>query len=120
MEWKKSYLDVILVPLGFMICMGYHVWLWHKVRTQPLSTIIGTNARGRRFWVTAIMKVYIYIFPFFFHLLFFKSLHNVNVIILELMSRLIEIWVRGFSLKYFVKWGEYLIFIKYIFKCHDN
>ncbi|XP_057799186.1 uncharacterized protein LOC131015008 [Salvia miltiorrhiza] len=56
MEWKKGYLDVILVPVGFMICMGYHVWLWHKVRTQPLSTIIGTNARGRRFWVAAIMK----------------------------------------------------------------
>ncbi|KAG6391365.1 hypothetical protein SASPL_149119 [Salvia splendens] len=56
MEWRKSYLDVILVPLAFMICMGYHLWLWHKVRTQPLSTIIGTNARGRRFWVAAIMK----------------------------------------------------------------
>ncbi|KAL3650981.1 hypothetical protein CASFOL_007384 [Castilleja foliolosa] len=56
MEWKKCYLDVILVPLGLMICMGYHVWLWHKVRTQPLSTIIGTNARGRRFWVAAMMK----------------------------------------------------------------
>ncbi|KAL7122433.1 hypothetical protein ACP275_01G045700 [Erythranthe tilingii] len=56
MEWKKCYLDVILVPLGFSICMGYHVWLWHKVRTQPFSTVIGTNSRGRRFWVSAIMK----------------------------------------------------------------
>ncbi|KAL8536898.1 hypothetical protein ACS0TY_012177 [Phlomoides rotata] len=56
MEWRKCYLDVILVPLGFLICMGYHVWLWNKVRTQPLSTVIGTNARGRRFWVAAMMK----------------------------------------------------------------
>ncbi|PIN02599.1 hypothetical protein CDL12_24893 [Handroanthus impetiginosus] len=56
MEWKKCYLDVILVPLGFCICMGYHIWLWHRVRTQPLTTIIGTNARGRRFWVSAMMK----------------------------------------------------------------
>ncbi|KAM7459706.1 hypothetical protein LguiA_036700 [Lonicera macranthoides] len=56
MEWKKYYLDIILVPLGFMICMGYHLWLWHKVRTQPLTTIIGTNARARRLWVSAIMK----------------------------------------------------------------
>ncbi|XP_042038026.1 uncharacterized protein LOC121783907 [Salvia splendens] len=56
MEWSKSYLDAILVPLGFMIWMGYHLWLWHKVRTQPLSTIIGTNARARKFWVAAIMK----------------------------------------------------------------
>ncbi|KAF8035111.1 hypothetical protein BT93_C1215 [Corymbia citriodora subsp. variegata] len=56
MEWRKCYLDAILVPLGFMISLGYHVWLWHKVRTEPLTTIIGTNSRGRRFWVSAIMK----------------------------------------------------------------
>ncbi|KAG2699799.1 hypothetical protein I3760_07G206000 [Carya illinoinensis] len=56
MEWRKCYLDVILVPLGFLITGGYHVWLWHKVRTQPLTTIIGTNAVGRRFWVSAMMK----------------------------------------------------------------
>ncbi|CAK9135250.1 unnamed protein product [Ilex paraguariensis] len=56
MEWKKCYLDVVLVPLGFLTCVGYHVWLWHKVRTQPLKTIIGTNASGRRLWVSAMMK----------------------------------------------------------------
>ncbi|XP_073300791.1 uncharacterized protein [Primulina huaijiensis] len=56
MEWKKCYLDVILVPLGLLISVAYHVWLWHMVRTRPLSTIIGTNARGRRFWVASIMK----------------------------------------------------------------
>ncbi|KAJ9184180.1 hypothetical protein P3X46_007946 [Hevea brasiliensis] len=56
MEWRKSYLDVILVPLGFFITMAYHIWLWHKVRTQPLSTIIGTNSSGRRYWVSAMMK----------------------------------------------------------------
>ncbi|KAK4349488.1 hypothetical protein RND71_032243 [Anisodus tanguticus] len=56
MEWRKCYLDVILVPLGFIISIAYHAWLWHKVKTQPLSTIIGTNASGRRLWVSAIMK----------------------------------------------------------------
>ncbi|KAG5541125.1 hypothetical protein RHGRI_021113 [Rhododendron griersonianum] len=56
MEWKKCYLDVILVPLGFAVMLGYHVWLWHMVRTQPLTTIIGTNATGRKLWVSAIMK----------------------------------------------------------------
>ncbi|KAG9135246.1 hypothetical protein Leryth_013525 [Lithospermum erythrorhizon] len=56
MEWKKAYLDVILVPLGFMFCMGYHIWLWQRVRTEPLSTIVGTNANGRRMWVSSIMK----------------------------------------------------------------
>ncbi|XP_076937182.1 uncharacterized protein LOC143604628 [Bidens hawaiensis] len=56
MEFKKYYLDLILVPLSFMISISYHLWLWHKVRTQPLSTVIGTNAHGRRLWVSTIMK----------------------------------------------------------------
>ncbi|XP_019435195.1 PREDICTED: uncharacterized protein LOC109341704 [Lupinus angustifolius] len=56
MEWRKSYLDVILVPLGFLISIGYHIWLWNKVRTQPHTTIIGINASGRRNWVRAILK----------------------------------------------------------------
>ncbi|KAK7320763.1 hypothetical protein VNO77_30535 [Canavalia gladiata] len=56
MEWRKCYLDVILVPLGFLMSIGYHFWLWHKVRTQPHSTIIGINASGRRNWVIAMMK----------------------------------------------------------------
>ncbi|CAL0323099.1 unnamed protein product [Lupinus luteus] len=56
MEWKKCYLDVILVPLGFVISIGYHFWLWHKVRTQPHTTIIGINGSGCRNWVRAMMK----------------------------------------------------------------
>ncbi|KAJ7966016.1 Protein of unknown function, DUF599 [Quillaja saponaria] len=56
MEWRKCYLDVFLVPLGFLISIGYHAWLWHKVRTQPHTTIIGINAGGRRNWVHAMMK----------------------------------------------------------------
>jgi len=57
MEWKKCYLDVILVPLGFLMSIGYHFWLWHTVRTHPHTTIIGINASGRRNWVATIMKV---------------------------------------------------------------
>ncbi|PIA43904.1 hypothetical protein AQUCO_01800149v1 [Aquilegia coerulea] len=56
MEWRKSYLDLVLVPLGLLINISYHVWLWHKVRTTPHSTIIGTNSTGRRIWVSAMMK----------------------------------------------------------------
>lgn len=56
MEWRKCYLDVILVPLAILISIGYHVWLWHKVRTQPHTTIVGINASGRRNWVNAMMK----------------------------------------------------------------
>nr|GEX76570.1 hypothetical protein CTI12_AA242320 [Tanacetum cinerariifolium] len=56
MEFKKYYLDLIMVPLSFMISIGYHLWLWHKVQTQPLSTVMGANAHGRRLWVHTIMK----------------------------------------------------------------
>ncbi|KAJ7958622.1 Protein of unknown function, DUF599 [Quillaja saponaria] len=56
MEWRMCYLDVILVPLGFLISIGYHFWLWHKVRSQPHTTIIGINAAGRKNWVTSMMK----------------------------------------------------------------
>ncbi|XP_074286825.1 uncharacterized protein LOC141612025 [Silene latifolia] len=56
MEWRNCYLDMILVPLGLLIMATYHVWLWNKVRLDPLSTIIGTNAHGRKYWVSAIMK----------------------------------------------------------------
>ncbi|KAJ1427588.1 hypothetical protein SESBI_09472 [Sesbania bispinosa] len=56
MEWKKCYLDVILVPLGFLLSVGYHIWLWHKVRTQPHTTIVGINASGRRNWVNTMLK----------------------------------------------------------------
>ncbi|CAM8886350.1 unnamed protein product [Rhodiola kirilowii] len=56
MEWRKVYLDITLVPLGLAVTVAYHIWLWHTVRTQPLTTIIGTNSFGRRFWVSAIMK----------------------------------------------------------------
>ncbi|CAL0322334.1 unnamed protein product [Lupinus luteus] len=56
MEWKAYYLDVMLVPLGLLINLAYHVWLWHKVRTQAFSTIFGIDADGRCFWVPAMMK----------------------------------------------------------------
>ncbi|XP_074348547.1 uncharacterized protein LOC141687235 [Apium graveolens] len=56
MEWRKCYLDAVLVPLAVVVSVSYHVWLWNKVRTQPLSTVVGINARGRRLWVSAMMK----------------------------------------------------------------
>ncbi|MBA0810740.1 hypothetical protein Gohar_002700, partial [Gossypium harknessii] len=56
MEWRSCYLDMILVPLGFLTIIFYHCWLWYKVKTQPLSTIFGTNASGRRFWVSDMIK----------------------------------------------------------------
>lgn len=56
MEWRRYYLDVILVPLGLLINIAYHVWLWHKVQTQPLKTTIGTYSKAQRLWIPVIMK----------------------------------------------------------------
>ncbi|ERN12520.1 hypothetical protein AMTRI_Chr01g136660 [Amborella trichopoda] len=56
MEWKKGYMDLILVPSGFFFVVLYHGWLYYKVKTQPMQTIIGVNAAARRLWVLAMMK----------------------------------------------------------------
>ncbi|CAJ1952399.1 unnamed protein product [Sphenostylis stenocarpa] len=56
MEWRTFYLDVTLIPLGLLINLTYHVWLWHKVRTQAPLTIFGVDADGRRLWIPAIIK----------------------------------------------------------------
>ncbi|GMG99174.1 hypothetical protein Nepgr_001014 [Nepenthes gracilis] len=56
MEWRKCYLDLMLVPAGVLIVTAYHVWLWRKVQRQPLVTIIGINSSARRCWVASIMR----------------------------------------------------------------
>ncbi|BAU02511.1 hypothetical protein LR48_Vigan307s000500 [Vigna angularis] len=56
MEWRTFYLDVTLIPLGLLINLIYHVWLWYKVRTQPSLTMFGIDADGRRLWIPAIIK----------------------------------------------------------------
>ena len=59
MEWRTFYLDVTLIPLGLLLNLIYHVWLWYKVRTQASLTVFGIDADGRRLWIPAIIKVYI-------------------------------------------------------------
>ncbi|KAI7735927.1 hypothetical protein M8C21_012685, partial [Ambrosia artemisiifolia] len=56
MEFKNYYLDLVMVPFSILMSLCYHVWLWHKIRTQPLSTVMGANAHARRVWVSTIMK----------------------------------------------------------------
>jgi len=63
MEWRKYYLDAILVPLGLVMMVAYHVWLWHKTQTQPFTTTFGREADGRRLWVLLMIKVF-----FIFHI----------------------------------------------------
>ncbi|XP_039120268.1 uncharacterized protein LOC120256653 [Dioscorea cayenensis subsp. rotundata] len=56
MEWRKCYVDLVLVPLAILFSVAYNAWLWHKVRSQPLQTLIGINSAGRRKWVIAMIK----------------------------------------------------------------
>lgn len=56
MEWKKSYLDLILVPLAVLCGLVYHCVLWYKVKNDPLQTTIGINSIGRRLWIESIIR----------------------------------------------------------------
>ncbi|KAK8953916.1 hypothetical protein KSP39_PZI001707 [Platanthera zijinensis] len=56
MEWRKGYLDLLLVPLSLLFSVVYHGWLWQKVKRQPHRTIIGMNFAGGRLWVRSMMK----------------------------------------------------------------
>ncbi|XP_010470867.2 PREDICTED: uncharacterized protein LOC104750726, partial [Camelina sativa] len=56
MEWKKWYLDAILVPLALVIMLCYHIYLCFMVRTHPFSTLLGINSRGRRIWICSMIK----------------------------------------------------------------
>ncbi|KAG1364178.1 hypothetical protein COCNU_11G010050 [Cocos nucifera] len=56
MEWKKSYLDLTLVPLSLLFPILYHIWLWQRIKSRPQQTFIGINSAARRLWVFAIMK----------------------------------------------------------------
>ncbi|XP_020581172.1 uncharacterized protein LOC110025193 [Phalaenopsis equestris] len=56
MVWRKFYLDLILIPLTFLLFLIYHTWLWHKFKANPRCTDIGMSSIGRRFWVLSVIK----------------------------------------------------------------
>jgi len=114
MEWRKCYLDVILVPLGFLTSIGYHFWLWHKVRTHPHTTIIGINASGRRNWVNAMMKVHIF---FLFIFSFLLILHSFSKVCLENSSinGKIERLIINKTYKFILGWKWYIYIVLLIY-----
>lgn len=59
MAEKEEYLDYVLVPTGLLIMVCYHIWLLYRVVYHPSTTVIGINAINRRFWVRAMMEVYV-------------------------------------------------------------
>ncbi|MQM18496.1 hypothetical protein Taro_051490 [Colocasia esculenta] len=53
---KKQSIDLVLVPLGLLVLLTYHVWLVKRVRRHPTSTVMGVNAINRRAWVHSMME----------------------------------------------------------------
>ncbi|KAK5777836.1 hypothetical protein F383_20144 [Gossypium arboreum] len=56
MTMEKQYLDWVLVPMGILLMVAYHVWLLYRILKHPTKTVIGVNAINRRFWVQAMME----------------------------------------------------------------
>ena len=62
-----KYLDCILVPIGILTMVAYHIWLLHRIIRHPINTIIGVNAISRRFWVHSMMEVRLYLLNLSFY-----------------------------------------------------
>ncbi|XP_017647484.1 uncharacterized protein LOC108487612 isoform X2 [Gossypium arboreum] len=56
MSMEKQYLDSVLVPMGILLMVAYHLWLLYRILKHPTKTVIGINAINRRFWVQAMME----------------------------------------------------------------
>lgn len=55
MEFKER-LEYVLVPLGLLVFLFYHIWLVYNIIHNPLRTVIGLNAESRHQWVLAMMS----------------------------------------------------------------
>ncbi|GAB4826054.1 hypothetical protein Ancab_008924 [Ancistrocladus abbreviatus] len=53
---EEKILDYLLVPIGLMIMVAYHLWLLHRIIKHPTKTVIGINAINRRYWVQAMTE----------------------------------------------------------------
>ncbi|KAG8381621.1 hypothetical protein BUALT_Bualt06G0140600 [Buddleja alternifolia] len=53
---EKQILDCVLVPVGLLLMVAYHIWLLRQIIRRPATTVVGINAINRRFWVRAMME----------------------------------------------------------------
>ncbi|KAL1365918.1 hypothetical protein HN51_013868 [Arachis hypogaea] len=53
---EKEELEYVLVPLGMLVFVMYHVWLLYTILRTPLRTVIGLNAHSRHQWVLCMMS----------------------------------------------------------------
>ncbi len=53
---QVPYLELYLTCASFLLLIGYHAYLIHRVRHRPLTTSIGITNHLRSHWVESIMK----------------------------------------------------------------
>ncbi|RZB95345.1 hypothetical protein D0Y65_019647 [Glycine soja] len=53
---EKEQLEYVLVPLGLLVYLTYHIWLVYTIVRNPLRTVIGLNAESRHQWVLFMMS----------------------------------------------------------------
>ncbi|KAL6541445.1 hypothetical protein OROGR_010931 [Orobanche gracilis] len=53
---EKMILDYVLVPVGLLVMVVYHMWLLRQISRRPATTVLGVNAANRRLWVRAMME----------------------------------------------------------------
>ncbi|TKY61022.1 phosphatase inhibitor protein [Spatholobus suberectus] len=53
---EQEQLEYVLVPLGLLVFLTYHVWLVYTILHNPLRTVIGLNAESRHQWVLSMMS----------------------------------------------------------------
>lgn len=54
---EVEQVDYVLVPLGLLVLVAYHVWLLITIHRHPIRTVVGLNAQSRHQWVLSIMSV---------------------------------------------------------------
>ena len=59
---EKKALDYILVPLGLLAMVAYHLWLLYRIMNYPNQTVIDINTIHCSFWVCAMMEVILFLY----------------------------------------------------------
>ncbi|XP_076909338.1 uncharacterized protein LOC143566553 [Bidens hawaiensis] len=54
-QWKEEHLDLILVPLGFLIMCFYHLFLLYRYLKRPDLTAIGYENHNKKAWVEKML-----------------------------------------------------------------
>ncbi|XP_030549767.1 uncharacterized protein LOC115754756 isoform X2 [Rhodamnia argentea] len=56
MVWRKEHLDLVLVPCGLSVMLGYHFFLLYRCLRCPQTTVIGYENHCRLAWVERMLQ----------------------------------------------------------------